>query len=120
VGELPNFVDVEPKAGTLVVFCSDRVPHEVLDTRTERMTVVGWFLAEPDLAPNRAPGTSITNRNDGDAFDLGTDLESEMAAMQAELAHAEAAAQEAVMEAQRKADRLRRLRDRLNSAKQNS
>jgi len=39
VGELSNFVDVEPKARTLVV-PSDRFPHEVLDTETERMTVV--------------------------------------------------------------------------------
>ncbi len=39
----PNFLDVEPKAGTLVLFKSDKVPHEVLDTSKERMAVVGWY-----------------------------------------------------------------------------
>jgi len=39
----PNFLDVEPKAGTLVLFKSDMIPHEVLDTTKERMAVVGWY-----------------------------------------------------------------------------
>ena len=45
VDELPNFVDVPPKEGTLVLFQSDAVPHEVLSTHAERYAVVGWFLA---------------------------------------------------------------------------
>lgn len=39
----PHFVDVQPKGGTLVLFQSDRIPHEVLDTASERMAVVGWY-----------------------------------------------------------------------------
>lgn len=53
VGELPNFIDVQPKSGTLVLFRSDMCPHEVLDTRKERIAIVGWFLsaAEPISDP---------------------------------------------------------------------
>ena len=29
--------------GTLVLFESDKVPHEVLDTNAERVAVVGWY-----------------------------------------------------------------------------
>lgn len=36
-------LDVSPKAGTLVLFKSDLIPHEVLNTYSERMGVVGWF-----------------------------------------------------------------------------
>lgn len=43
VNEEPNFVDVEPRASTLVLFKSDKIPHEVLDTTAERNAVVGWF-----------------------------------------------------------------------------
>lgn len=32
-GEAPNFIDVEPRAGTLVLFRSDKVPHEVSGER---------------------------------------------------------------------------------------
>ena len=42
-GEVPNFVEVAPKGGTLVLFQSDAVPHEVLDTNAERLAVVGWY-----------------------------------------------------------------------------
>lgn len=37
------FVDVEPAGGTLVLFQSDALPHEVLDTVRERVAVVGWY-----------------------------------------------------------------------------
>ena len=53
-GELPNFVDVRPAAGTLVVFRSDQCPHEVLDTRRERMAIVGWFLSQEPTFPDEA------------------------------------------------------------------
>ena len=42
-GEAPNYQDVDPLGGTLVLFQSDKVPHEVLDTNAERYAVVGWF-----------------------------------------------------------------------------
>ncbi len=36
-------VDVVPHGGTLVVFLSDRFPHEVLPARRERLSLAGWF-----------------------------------------------------------------------------
>jgi len=42
-GEKPDFVEVAPTGGTLVLFQSDLVPHEVLDTNAERLAVVGWY-----------------------------------------------------------------------------
>jgi SM-20-related protein len=41
-GEEP-FARVAPEAGTCVVFLSEDVPHEVEETRKERMSVAGWF-----------------------------------------------------------------------------
>lgn len=52
-GEVPNYIDVAPKGGTLVLFDSEKVPHEVLDTNSERLAVVGWYnrkLTASDLA----------------------------------------------------------------------
>jgi SM-20-related protein len=37
------FVDVVPRGGTLVVFLSERFPHEVLPARRERLSLAGWF-----------------------------------------------------------------------------
>ena len=42
-GHEPNFMDVAPKGGTLILFDSAQVPHEVLDTQAERVAIVGWF-----------------------------------------------------------------------------
>ena len=36
-------VDVQPEAGTLVLFRSADLPHEVLPARRERWSVAGWF-----------------------------------------------------------------------------
>tara|TARA_B110001452_G_scaffold259081_1_gene255010 strand:+ start:1683 stop:2603 length:921 start_codon:yes stop_codon:yes gene_type:complete len=41
-GAAPSYVDVEPRAGTLVLFRST-IAHEVLDTAAQRMAVAGWF-----------------------------------------------------------------------------
>ena len=51
-GAAPSYVDVAPKAGTLVVFRSD-VPHEVLDTSASRLAVAGWFNAPPEGSSGR-------------------------------------------------------------------
>ena len=42
-GPRAPFVDVVPRGGTLVVFLSDRFPHEVLPARRERLSLAGWF-----------------------------------------------------------------------------
>ena len=35
--------DILPRAGTLVIFDSVTLPHEVLETNRERFGVQGWF-----------------------------------------------------------------------------
>mmetsp|Transcript_9398 Transcript_9398/g.21195 ORF Transcript_9398/g.21195 Transcript_9398/m.21195 type:complete len:320 (-) Transcript_9398:44-1003(-) len=42
-GVEPNYVDVDPLGGTLVLFKSEMVPHEVLATNSERFALVGWY-----------------------------------------------------------------------------
>ncbi len=50
-GELKLFVGpdyneqilVAPELGTLVVFLSDEIPHEVLPTNATRHSIAGWF-----------------------------------------------------------------------------
>ena len=42
-GEQPNYLDIAPKGGTLVLFHSDQLPHEVLNTESERIAIVGWY-----------------------------------------------------------------------------
>lgn len=39
--------DLSPEGGRLVVFLSDRVPHEVLPARRERFSVASWFRGRP-------------------------------------------------------------------------
>lgn len=42
-GVPPNYIDVNPIGGTLVLFKSELIPHEVLNTNSERYALVGWF-----------------------------------------------------------------------------
>ncbi|KAL7552041.1 hypothetical protein ACHAWF_015249 [Thalassiosira exigua] len=42
-GVEPKYVDVDPLGGTLVLFKSEMIPHEVLDTKSERFALVGWY-----------------------------------------------------------------------------
>lgn len=39
--------DIAPREGTLVVFLSERVHHEVLPAARERLSLTGWFGARP-------------------------------------------------------------------------
>lgn len=41
--ECTEFIDVEPQAGTLVLFLSDRFWHEVLPAHAQRLSITGWF-----------------------------------------------------------------------------
>ena len=72
-GELPNFIDVPPQQGTMVVFRSDLVPHEVLTTHKERSAVVGWFLAakDPNATTTRQSSSSNNNNNTHPSDPLG-------------------------------------------------
>jgi SM-20-related protein len=36
-------LDVPPRAGTLVCFLSERIPHEVLAAHADRISIAGWF-----------------------------------------------------------------------------
>ncbi|HEX7811179.1 MAG TPA: 2OG-Fe(II) oxygenase [Burkholderiales bacterium] len=38
-------VDIKPSGGTLVLFLSERFPHEVLPARRERLSLTGWYKA---------------------------------------------------------------------------
>lgn len=40
--------DVSPVAGTVAVFLSDSIVHEVLPSRCERASLTGWFRRRPD------------------------------------------------------------------------
>lgn len=44
-----SYQDITPKGGTLVLFDSASVEHEVLPTHRERWAVVGWFLGHDDV-----------------------------------------------------------------------
>jgi SM-20-related protein len=42
-----NFLtEVEPKIDTLVVFLSEKFPHEVLKANTKRYSIAGWFRVD--------------------------------------------------------------------------
>jgi SM-20-related protein len=34
---------IEPRAGTMVLFLSEEIPHEVLPARVDRRSIAGWF-----------------------------------------------------------------------------
>jgi hypothetical protein len=62
-GQLRIHIDVDPLGGTLVLFKSELVPHEVLDTNSERFALVGWY--------NRAVTASdIGNLGEGGGGDM--------------------------------------------------
>ena len=42
-GAEPKYVDIDPLGGTLVLFKSEMIPHEVLNTNSERFALVGWY-----------------------------------------------------------------------------
>lgn len=60
--------DIVPRGGTLVLFDSASVEHEVLPTHRERWAVVGWFLGEdeskaPKKKNNRAEGQTRSSQS---------------------------------------------------------
>lgn len=40
---IDSVLDVVPRAGTLVCFLSEQIPHEVLAAKRERFSIAGWF-----------------------------------------------------------------------------
>jgi Rps23 Pro-64 3,4-dihydroxylase Tpa1-like proline 4-hydroxylase len=47
--EYDTILDVTPSNGTLVLFDSHTIPHEVLNTYRERYVIIGWFNRPPSL-----------------------------------------------------------------------
>ncbi len=77
-GEAPLFQDVDAYGGTLVIFESNRFPHEVLDTEAERFAVVGWYNRPMTLADLSAVSDSGSG---GDAASSLTDDPMRLAAL---------------------------------------
>ena len=47
--EYDTVLDVSPTNGTLVLFDSHVIPHEVLNTYRERYVIIGWFNRPPSI-----------------------------------------------------------------------
>ncbi len=41
--EVTEIATIEPRAGTLVLFLSEEIPHEVRPASRDRMSIAGWF-----------------------------------------------------------------------------
>ena len=50
-------VRVAPKSGTLVVFESERFPHEVLAAESERYSIAGWFRVNDSMVSTVDPAS---------------------------------------------------------------
>lgn len=63
--EYDTILDVTPSNGTLVMFDSHVIPHEVLNTDRERYVIIGWFNRKPSLPDfaNLAEGATTTTNN---------------------------------------------------------
>ncbi len=46
-----SFIDITPQAGRLVLFLSERFPHEVLPVKRERISITGWFRTRGNSLP---------------------------------------------------------------------
>jgi SM-20-related protein len=51
--------DILPEAGTLVVFLSADLPHEVLPATRERLSLTGWFRRRGEAIPGFEPGLGV-------------------------------------------------------------
>eukprot|EP00537_Pseudo-nitzschia_pungens_P013968 CAMPEP_0172383670 /NCGR_PEP_ID=MMETSP1061-20121228/1527_1 /TAXON_ID=37318 /ORGANISM="Pseudo-nitzschia pungens, Strain cf. pungens" /LENGTH=376 /DNA_ID=CAMNT_0013111995 /DNA_START=81 /DNA_END=1211 /DNA_ORIENTATION=- len=69
-GEAPLFQDVDARGGTLVLFESDKFPHEVLDTSRERFAVVGWYNRPVSLGDLAAINDSQASGGQADPLRL--------------------------------------------------
>lgn len=49
--EHADFIDITPQAGRLVLFLSERFPHEVLPAKRERISITGWFRTRSNGLP---------------------------------------------------------------------
>lgn len=50
--EHADFIDIAPTGGRLVLFLSERFPHEVLPAKRERISITGWFRTRSNHLPS--------------------------------------------------------------------
>jgi hypothetical protein len=67
VGKEPNYIDIDPIGGTLVLFKSELIPHEVLNTYAERYAIVGWYNRHVSITDigNLGGGSGISVSGEG-------------------------------------------------------
>ena len=73
----PNYVDVGANGGTLVLFESNKFPHEVLDTRKERYAIAGWYNRPVSLSDISALSGGENNSNNGGSANASNDIASD-------------------------------------------
>ena len=61
---------VQPVMGTLVVFLSEKVPHEVLEASRLRHSVAGWFRVNASLGAHIDPPNAYKRRSTPKLFTL--------------------------------------------------
>ena len=66
----PNYIDVNPLGGTLVLFKSEAIPHEVLNTNAERYALVGWYNRRVSVTDIGNLGVGIAGGGVGDTARL--------------------------------------------------
>jgi hypothetical protein len=72
VGKEPNYIDIDPIGGTLVLFKSELIPHEVLNTYAERYAIVGWYNRHVSITDigNLGGGSGISVSGEGNVVRL--------------------------------------------------
>ncbi len=50
-----EIIRVQPRAGTMALFMSEEIPHEVLPARTHRASIAGWFRLNNSIAGHIDP-----------------------------------------------------------------
>lgn len=79
-GSIDGYVDVAPRGGSVVVFKSDKVPHEVLSTSAKRVAIVGWFhreVDEPEVDESSLSPLALAIRQHYKAKGMGVSMESQ-------------------------------------------
>jgi Rps23 Pro-64 3,4-dihydroxylase Tpa1-like proline 4-hydroxylase len=66
----PNYIDIDPIGGTLVLFKSELIPHEVLNTYAERYAIVGWYNRHVSITDIGNLGGSGTVSGEGNVVRL--------------------------------------------------
>lgn len=71
--EAAKYVDIDAAGGTLVLFESSKFPHEVLDSKSERFAVVGWYNRPMSISDLSAITSSNSGGGNGSVASLTDD-----------------------------------------------